>query len=135
MPDIVIAHLDQLATADGYSRGSDPSLENSLPPDNEDDIADAIQELPALPDMMPIDGRADAAAVLPVPAEPEPTVGVIEQLHLEYEYVLRRSERIAAAISTDKELIVLYSEADEARADLRCQLQFRSDWTDKDFAL
>ena len=63
MPDIVIAHLDQLATADGYSRGSDPSLENFLPPDNEDeiedDIADAIQELTALTDMMPIDGRAD----------------------------------------------------------------------------
>jgi len=63
MPDIVIAHLDQLATADGYSRGSDPSLEKFLPPDNEDeiedDIADAIQELTALTDMMPIDGRAD----------------------------------------------------------------------------
>jgi hypothetical protein len=108
IPDIVIAHLDQLATADGYSRGSDPSLENPLPPDIEDDIeddiADAIQKLPALPDMMPIDGRADAAAVLPVPAEPETTVGVIEQqqLPLEYEYVLRRSERITAAINTEK---------------------------------
>jgi len=59
-----------------------------------------------------------------------------QQLPLEYEHVLRRSERIAAAISTDKELIVLYSEADEdeARAALRRQLQFRSDWTDKGFA-
>ena len=59
-PDIVIGHLDQLAT--GYSRGSDPSLENSIPPDNEDDFEDVIQELPAFPDMMAIDGRADAAA-------------------------------------------------------------------------
>jgi len=51
---------------------------------------------------------------------------------LEYEYVLRRSEHIAAAINTDKELIVLYSEADEASAALRGQLQFRFDWTDND---
>ena len=55
-----------------------------------------------------------------------------QQLFLEYEYVLRRSELIAAAINTDKELIVLYSEADEARAALRGQLQFRFDWTDND---
>jgi len=45
-----------------------------------------------------------------------------QQLFLEYEYVLRRSERIAAAINTDKELILLYSEADEARAALRGRL-------------
>ena len=50
-----------------------------------------------------------------------------QQLFLEYEYVLRRSELIAAAINTDKELIVLYSEADEARAALRGQLKFRFD--------
>jgi len=77
-----------------------------------------LQQLPALPDMMPIDGRADATVqVLPVPADPEPTAGVIEQgeevipqqqLPLEHEYILRRSERIAAAQISDKELIVLF---------------------------
>ena len=109
--------------------------------DNEDDIEDMIQELPAFPYKMPIDGRADAApGILPVPAVPEPTVGVIEpvdqpiqqqQLPLEHEYVLRRSERIAAARRTDKELIVLFSETDEVRAILRRQLQFRSNWVDE----
>ena len=36
-PDIVIAHLNKLATSDGYSRGSDPSLDCSVPLDDEDD--------------------------------------------------------------------------------------------------
>ena len=61
-PDIVIAHLNKLAASDGYSRGSDPSLDSSVPLDDEDDdIEDVLQQLPALPDMMPIDGRADAS--------------------------------------------------------------------------
>ena len=47
---------------------------------------------------------------------------------------MHSEERIAAAQSTDKELIVLFSEADEARAILRRQMQFRSNWVDKDFA-
>ena len=94
--------------------------------------------------MMPIDGRADATVqVLPVPEDPEPTAGVIEpreelipqqQLPLEHEYILRRSERIAAARTSDKELIVLFSEADETCAALRRHLQFRSNWVDKEFA-
>ena len=144
-PDIVIAHLNKLAASDGYSRGSDPSLDSSVPLDDEDDdIEDVLQQLPALPDMMPIDGRADASVqVLPVPEDPEPTAGVIEQgeevipqqqLPLEHEYILRRSERIAAAQTSDKELIVLFSEADETRAALRRHLQFRSNWVDKEFA-
>jgi hypothetical protein len=120
-------------------------LDSSVPLDDEDDdIEDVIQQLPALPDMMPIDGRADATVqVLPVPEDPEPKAGVIEpreelipkqQLPLEHEYILRRSERIAAAQTSDKELIVLFSEADETRAALRRHLQFRSNWVDKDFA-
>jgi len=117
-------------------------LDSSVPLDDEDDdIEDVLQQLPALPDMMPIDGRADATVqVLPAPADPEPTAGVIEpreelisqqQLPLEHEYILRRSERIAAAQTSDKDLIVLFSEADEARAALRRHLQFGSNWDDK----
>ena len=40
---------------------------------------------------------------------------------------------IAAAQTSDKELIVLFFEADETRAALRRHLQFRSNWVDKDF--
>ena len=81
--------------------------------------------------------------MLPVPEDPEPTAVVIEQgeevipqqqLPLDHEYILRRSERIAAAQTSDKELIVLFSEADETRAALRRHLQFRSNWVDKEFA-
>jgi len=94
---------------------------------------------------------------LPVPEDPEPTAGVIEpreelipqqqlpiepreelipqqQLPLKHEYILQGSERIVAAQTSDKELIVIFSEADETRATLRRQLQFRSDWVDKEFA-
>jgi hypothetical protein len=144
-PDIVIAHLNKLAASDGYSRGSDPLLDSSIPLDDEDDdIEGVLQQLPALLDMMPIDGRADATVqVLPIPENPEPTAGVVEpreelisqqQLPLEHEYILRRSECIAAAQTSDKELIVLFSEADDARAALRRHLQFRSNWVDKEFA-
>ena len=81
--------------------------------------------------------------VLPVPEDPEPTEEVKQgeevipqqqQLPLEHEYISRRSERIAAAQTNDKELIVLFSEADETRAALRRHLQFRSNWVDKEFA-
>ena len=83
-------------------------MNSSVPlEDEDDDIEDVLQQLPALPDMMPIDGRADATVqVLPIPEDPEPTARVIEpreelipqqQLPLEHEYILRRSELIAAA--------------------------------------
>ena len=79
------------------------------PPDyNDDNIEDVIQQLPALFDRIPIDERADAnIPVLPVPKDPAPAAGVIEpreefvqqqKLPLEHEYVLRRSERIAAQL-------------------------------------
>ena len=51
-----------LPTSDGYSRGSDLSLDSSVPLDDEDDdIEDVLQQLPALPDMTPIDGDCPSA--------------------------------------------------------------------------
>jgi len=58
---------------------------------------------------------------LPTPPDADEPIQQ-QQLPFEYEYVLRRSERIAAARSNDKELIVFISEVDEARAVVGRQL-------------
>ena len=57
MPSLAIDYINTLAAEEGYTRGFDPDIptDHFLPDDDDLGSADV-----ALPDMMPIDGRADA---------------------------------------------------------------------------
>lgn len=56
MPSLAIDYINSLAAAEGYTRGFDPDISDTFLP-SDDDLGSADI---ALPDMMPIDGRADA---------------------------------------------------------------------------
>jgi hypothetical protein len=59
MPDLVISYLNNLAEAEGYSRGDDPSLGPLQ------DVEDDLPDLTKMPTMMDIDSRPDIMQHVP----------------------------------------------------------------------
>lgn len=78
MPDIVCNYITSKALAEGYSRGVDPVLEqiDSVTTDDGDDGV-------ILPDMMPIDDRADVVPPLNDTSDIAPVAGVDDEKNSE----------------------------------------------------
>lgn len=59
MPDLLIALINKIATKEGYLRSAEPNFAPALEV-AEDAASVEVEHVPPAPQMMPIDGRADA---------------------------------------------------------------------------
>ena len=163
MPDLVISYLNNLAEAEGYSRGDDPSLGPLQ------DVEDDLPDLSMMPTMMDIDSRPDIMQHVPQYYVP-PAAGVdvytrdavqardpVEEVITEVEMVSAARVEVEESARVEVEERRQYLPAqrhgrgvdslqgiggarvlvvgdDASRAEIRRQLLKRKDWIDKDYA-